>query len=58
MQNWGVIILLLVLAALNYGWVFSPVLGQINGIINGIIIIAILLAAVFMRLTKRKEQNK
>jgi nicotinamide riboside transporter PnuC len=58
MQNWGVIILLLILAMLNYGWVFFPVLGQINSVLNGIILIAILLAAILMRLIKRNEHNK
>jgi hypothetical protein len=44
---------LLLLAALNYGWVVYPELGVVWNVINGIIVIGIVLMAVLYRLSKR-----
>lgn len=43
-------VLVIVLAVLNYGWVFVPVLGAFAAAINGAAVIAILVGGLAVRL--------
>jgi hypothetical protein len=51
-SDYFLLALLLGLGVLNFGWVFSPALGQLLGFINSSIMFGIVLVAVFSRLSK------
>lgn len=48
------IITLLMLAVLNYGWVFWPILGFMSGMLQVIALVVIIMAAVFIKIFKQK----
>lgn len=50
-------VLLIVLAVLNYGWIFVPAFGEYAASINGAVIIAIIVGGLAIRLWRHNSEG-